>query len=250
MLQFWLEAHTGKVIVTPNAELILMAKKNKAFLDHLNASDLSLPDSVSLRYAVAALTDESLGHRHPGVAALERLALLCAGGGKRLLLLGGEPGVAARAAAALMGKIPALNAVAIDPGEISYDGTRVVIEPSVIREIQRAAPDAVAVALGAPKQEAFLYQAHEQAPEVRIWIAVGGALDMLSGQKRRAPVWMQTVGLEWAWRLLVEPKRARRILDAAVVFPFTVALSTLCTHRFLRAVRRVFREVSRQLRGL
>jgi len=263
MLQYWLSTERGKIIVTTNAEFLLLARENKTFQDQLNASDLSLPDSVSLRYAVAALTDSSLMHRHPGVDVLHFLACLCAEQGKRLLLLGGAHGVAQATAtkfvqslserdknSSIRKVVPNMNIVSIDPGHVEYDGTNITISPSVQDQIRDVAPDVVAVALGQGKQEAFMFQARDLFPNVKIWIGVGGAFDMLSGMKRRSPSWMRALGLEFVWRLMVEPNRWRRILNASVVFPFAVALSTLKSHRFLKALARVFPEVYRQLRGL
>ncbi|MBI5793682.1 WecB/TagA/CpsF family glycosyltransferase [Candidatus Uhrbacteria bacterium] len=249
-LQSWICDERWKMIVTTNAEFLLLTRKNKTFHDRLNQSDLSLPDSVSLRYAVAALTDSYLGHRHPGVDVLQDLARLCLQNSKRLLLLGGDSGVAQATAMRLRQHLLELDVVAIDPGVISYNGTDVAITQNILDQIKNTAPDVVAVALGQGKQEAFMFQAKEVLPNVRIWIGVGGALDMLSGSKRRSPSWMQKIGLEFVWRLIREPRRVRRIVNASIIFPFAVALSTLRSRRFLKAVSRVFPEVHRQLKGL
>ena len=97
-LSGWLEEGRGRVIVTPNAEMLLFARHDALFQKQLNSADLRLPDAVSLRYAVAALTDDYLQHRHTGVDTLTRIATLCARQEKRLLLLGGDPGSAQQAA--------------------------------------------------------------------------------------------------------------------------------------------------------
>ncbi len=242
----WLEFEKGKVIVTTNAEFLLLARRNKTFQDQLNAADLSLPDSVSLRYAVAALTDSTLHHRHPGVDVLQDLARLCSQKNRRLLLLGGAPGSAQSTAMGLLQSLPDLQVVAVDPGHVEFDGTTVNISQHTIEQIKDANPAVVAVALGQGKQEAFMFQMRVLLPHVRIWIGVGGALDMLSGQKKRAPKAIQRIGLEWVWRLMKEPRRWRRIVNASVVFPFVVVLSTLKARRFWKAVSRVFPEVYRQ----
>lgn len=247
---FWLESEKGKVIVTTNAEFLLLARRNSLFQDQLNAADLSLPDSVSLRYAIAALTDSTLKHRHPGVDVLQDLARLCSQKTKRLLLLGGAPASAQATAMRFVQSLPDLQVVAIDPGHMPFDGTRISISQTVIEQIRQANPDVVAVALGQGKQEAFIFEIKNLFPQVRIWIGVGGALDMLGGLKKRAPRFIQKIGLEWVWRLMKEPRRWRRIMNASLVFPFVVVLSTLKAQRFWKAVSRVFSEVYRQLRRL
>lgn len=248
-LLFWLESGQGKVIATTNAEFLLLARRNKIFHEQLNAADLSLPDSVSLRYAIAALTDSYLKDRHPGIDVLLDLALLCSQNNKRLLLLGGGPGTAQATKMKFLQSLPDLQVVAIDPGHVPFDGM-ISIASSLIEQIRQAKPDVVAVALGQGKQEAFMFQMKDVLAQVSIWIGVGGAFDMLSGQKKRAPRFIQKIGLEWVWRLVGEPRRWRRIMNASLIFPFTVVLSTLKARRFWKAVTRVFPEVYRQFRGL
>jgi N-acetylglucosaminyldiphosphoundecaprenol N-acetyl-beta-D-mannosaminyltransferase len=75
------------------------------------------------------------------------------------------------------------------------------------------------VGFGFPRQEAWIHRHLHEFPTVRVAIGVGGTIDYWSGMKQRAPIWMQKVGLEWAWRLYKEPWRVGRIFRAVVVFP-------------------------------
>lgn len=241
----WLEQEKGKVVVTPNAEMLLLAHRDSIFLSHLNGADLSLPDAVSLRYATAALTDEHLEHRHTGVDSLGTIAQLCREQGKRLLLLGGDPGAADQAAKFF--RTLGTDAHGIDPGEVLFENGQVQIPKAIEVVIQRLEPDVIAVALGQRKQEAFMVQYMDRFPSVSFMIGVGGALEMISGQKRRGPKWMRTIGLEFVWRVLIEPKRAGRIIRASVVFPIVVAIAAIKQKRFIKALGSVFPEIFRQL---
>jgi UDP-N-acetyl-D-mannosaminuronic acid transferase (WecB/TagA/CpsF family) len=87
-------------------------------------------------------------------------------------------------------------------------------------------------------------------PSINILIGVGGAFEMIAGQKPRSPVWMRRIGLEWLWRVIIEPKRLRRIVNASIVFPVLVAKEAFQTQGVIRPVHRVFSEVFKQLRGL
>ncbi len=243
-LNSWLQGNEAKVIATPNPEILLKAQKDTAFRGRLNQSDLNLADGVGLRFAVAALTDEALPHRHTGVDILERLASLCASNGKRLALFGGERGSSEGARHALIKTFPSLDAVAIDPGPLSENASLWTFQTLIA-----ARPAVLAVALGAGKQEAFVAAARAALPTLRIGIGVGGAFEMLAKQKPRAPAWLRRMGFEWLWRVLIEPKRARRIANAVIVFPLFVAWSTLKSRRFFKACQRVFPEIFRQLRG-
>jgi N-acetylglucosaminyldiphosphoundecaprenol N-acetyl-beta-D-mannosaminyltransferase len=249
-IEAWLEGARGKIIVTPNAEMILRARKDKQYREQLNQADLSLPDSVSLRYATAALTDRLLQHRRPGVDALKTIAELTASHNKRLMLLGGDPNAAEDAAEALRSSIDGLDAIGIDPGHLQYSNNEVSLSRALVESLEREEADVVAVALGMEKQEAFMHQMKHLLPQVKIWIGVGGAFEMYAGQKRRAPWWIRNVGMEWAWRLAIEPSRIPRILNASIKFPLVVAWTTVKQKRFAKALPRVFSEVSRQFRNV
>jgi N-acetylglucosaminyldiphosphoundecaprenol N-acetyl-beta-D-mannosaminyltransferase len=80
----------------------------------------------------------------------------------------------------------------------------------------------VLVGLGAPKQERWIARHADAFPSARILIGVGGAFDMWAGRFRRAPRALHAIGLEWAWRLALEPSRLPRIVNAVVVFPLRV----------------------------
>ena len=73
-------------------------------------------------------------------------------------------------------------------------------------------PGIIFVALGAPKQESYIEEAAKTTKGV-VYMAVGGSFDIISGRLRRAPVWMRKLGLEWLWRLILEPWRIKRQLS-------------------------------------
>ena len=87
------------------------------------------------------------------------------------------------------------------------------------REINALGPDFLLVALGAPKQERWIRANVDRIPNVKVAIGIGGALDYCSGNVRRAPKRMQGLGLEWLFRLVLQPERYRRIVKAVAVFP-------------------------------
>jgi len=74
------------------------------------------------------------------------------------------------------------------------------------------------VAFGHGKQEKWIWQFKKQLPTVRLFMGVGGTFDFLAGRVRRAPKFIQKIGLEWLWRLFRQPWRARRVWTATVVF--------------------------------
>jgi N-acetylglucosaminyldiphosphoundecaprenol N-acetyl-beta-D-mannosaminyltransferase len=144
--------------------------------------------------------------RRRGVASAERLATtdvvhpitrLAADRGWRVGLYGAAPGVAERAAENLRAGVPGLQIVRVWDGY--GDG------PSAA-DLRAARLDVLFVAIGAPRQEAWAYDVAVPAGVPAI-LTCGGLLDFLSGDRRRAPRWMQRASLEWAFRVMLEPRR-------------------------------------------
>ncbi len=249
-LRRWLLGVEQKIVVTPNPEFVLAAQDDTRFREILNEAHLSLPDGVGLRFAVSAIHDEDLEHRMTGVDTLRHLAQLCLETKSRLMLFGGRGGSAGRAAAALRRDFPGLEVLGVEPGEIvSHDGEP-VISRSLIHKLHQFEPAVLAVGLGQIKQEKFLAKYLSELSSVKIGIGVGGAFDMLAGDLKRAPGWMQSMGLEWLWRLVIEPRRFARIWAAVVVFPLVVAWYTMRRRHFLRSCARVWPAVVKQLKNI
>jgi N-acetylglucosaminyldiphosphoundecaprenol N-acetyl-beta-D-mannosaminyltransferase len=95
----------------------------------------------------------------------------------------------------------------------------------LVDRINRSGANVLLVAFGVPKQDFWITRHAAQLTNVRIAIGVGGAFDYLSGRIRRAPAVFRRMGLEWLWRVVQEPRRIPRILNATVVFLWTVLRS-------------------------
>ena len=243
----WLGGFEQKMVVTPNPEFILAAGQDEDFRQILNDAHLSLPDGIGLRYAVSALHGDQLEHRQTGVDTLKQLAQLCAETGSRLMLLGGRRGSAGRAAQALRISLPNLDVIPVEPGEIVSHHGDPVLSGTLVQKLRQFEPVVLAVGLGQIKQEKFLAKYLPEFPSVKIAIGVGGAFDMLAGDRQRAPRVLQSMGLEWLWRLLIEPKRWFRIWQAVIIFPLVIAWYTMHRRHFLRSCARVLPAVIKQL---
>jgi N-acetylglucosaminyldiphosphoundecaprenol N-acetyl-beta-D-mannosaminyltransferase len=235
----WLNGSQGKIIFTPNPEFLLKTRVDSGFGNLLNQSDLSLADGIGVKFAIVALTDKRLKHRHTGVDTLVQLAEICSKTNKKLVLLGGKNSVSQSAADALRKQFPNLQVQSIDLGFILGNSETVSISDELINEINKFSPNVLAVALSFGKQERFIFKISKQIPSLNIVIGVGGALDTISGSLKRAPLWMRKNGLEWLWRVIIEPRRIVRIFRATIVFPLFVVWDTLKHQRFWKAVIKV-----------
>lgn len=205
LIESFIESRTPHQVVTVNPEFIVAAQSDEDFRTILNASSLALPDGVGLLWA-ARLLGHPLQERVTGVDTLQRLAALAARKGYRLFLLGAAPGVAVETAARLCQTYPGVTIVGTHAGSPAP-----AEEDEIVRLIQRARPDILFVAYGAPAQDKWIARNLERLG-VPVAMGVGGAFDFISGRAKRAPRWVQRLGLEWLHRLCHQPWRWRRML--------------------------------------
>lgn len=190
---------SAALVVTLNPEFVMRFRRDPRFAAVVESAALVLPDGVGVVNAL-----RRRGHRGArrvtGVDLLQCYAPVAAERGHRLALIGSRPGVAERAAAALRERAPGLQVVLADAGDPV---------PETVSRVAGAHPDVVCAAYGAGRQEEWL-AGNLEAMGAGVGIGVGGSLDFLAGEVRRAPARVRNAGLEWAWRLLGEPHRIRR----------------------------------------
>lgn len=187
-------------VVTLNGSLLVQAARDPALRALVNSAALVTPDGIGVILA-ARILGVRLSGRLAGIDLALALCASAAAAGHRVFLLGGAPGVAEAAAAALLRQHPALQIVGTHHGFFDPQEEEVVLEM-----IRQARPEVLLVALGAPRQERWMHL-WSASLGVPVSIGVGGSFDVLAGRVPRAPRWMQQVGLEWFYRLLREPRR-------------------------------------------
>lgn len=218
----FLEGDRTRRIFTPNPEILLRARDDPSYRELLNTADLALPDGTGVALVESLLARRRV-RRWPGVEIGALVVRLASDRDLPIAFVGGSATAAERAAAEWRRRVPSVgihlagSGVPIDDDGRARPGAR---DGEIVGDLQRAAPAVVLVGLGAPKQERWIAEHAEDIPSARILIGVGGALDMWAGRLRRAPRLLHRVGLEWAWRLALEPGRFPRIVRATVVFPF------------------------------
>ena len=193
-------------VVTVNLDFLSIANRNPEFEATLNGADLAVADGMPLVW-LSRLRSERLEERVAGVELVMESCRMGAELGSSVFLLGAAPGVAEAAGKRIQESYPGIRIAgtyAPPVGALTAQENRYIIDL-----IRLAAPDFLFVALGAPRQDLWI---REHLTELRVPVAmgVGCVLDLLAGNVRRAPAWMQRGGLEWAFRLVQEPGRLWR----------------------------------------
>ena len=204
LIASYIAARAPRQITTVNTEFIMAAQKDQEFREILDRSALNLPDSSGVVWAARRL-GRPLRERVAGSDIISLIAGRASRDGWRVFLLGAAEGVAQRAADALSARYPGFSCAG------AYSGSpRAEEEAAIVERIRAARPDVLLVAYGAPAQDKWIARNLAKL-DVPVCMGVGGAFDFIAGVTRRAPVWMQRLGLEWLHRLIRQPWRWRRM---------------------------------------
>jgi N-acetylglucosaminyldiphosphoundecaprenol N-acetyl-beta-D-mannosaminyltransferase len=198
-----------KFVVTLNPEIILKGDREESYRNVLNSSDLNLCDGFGIKL-VLALKGKKIKARYPGVELTKYLLNLAKESGKKVLVVVSPNSLSHPEE--IKEKIARKYGLKV---QANYFQGENFFDSQVVQEAE-----VIFVNFGAPEQERFIYKYRSKFPQARLLVGVGGTFDFLTGKIRRAPRFWRTLGLEWLWRLIQEPKRLRRIGRAVVVFPF------------------------------
>jgi N-acetylglucosaminyldiphosphoundecaprenol N-acetyl-beta-D-mannosaminyltransferase len=186
-----------------NGAIVVAMQDDEEMRASITGADLLVADGQSVVWA-ARLLGRPLPARVAGIDLMHRTIALAERRGYSIYILGARRDVLERAVARLRGDHPALQIAGYRNGyfEDSEDG-------EVAAAISGSGADILFVAIGSPRKEYFLAR-HGRDLGVRYAMGVGGSIDVVAGVTRRAPAWIQRIGLEWAFRLVQEPRRLLR----------------------------------------
>jgi N-acetylglucosaminyldiphosphoundecaprenol N-acetyl-beta-D-mannosaminyltransferase len=221
-LTHWISSKYKRLLIlmTPNPEQVVQAQHDLDFAAALHSADMLIPDGIGLIWA----SHGQLRQRIPGVEVVAQLLADPKVVALKVLIVGGRGYLDQKIGGSL--PIHELRTIPFELGSLSQpsvfwlpayeDASQPTAEEEkflaqVLTELQ---PAVVLVALGAPAQELWLiaHQPELQRSRVKLAMAVGGSIDALTGRVLRAPSWLQNIGLEWLFRLITQPWRARRQL--------------------------------------
>lgn len=210
------ETRSPSYFITANLHYAMLADEQPRLRAVNAAADFILADGMPLVWA-SRRSPTPLPERVAGSDLIWKIAERAAQKGHRLFLLGGGPGVAEMAGERLKARFPTLSVAgtAAPPfRELTPDE-----HASLIRQIQDSGADILLVAFGQPKGELWIAANYEKLL-IPVCVQVGASFDFVAGMVRRAPRWLQRLGLEWAYRLAQEPRRlfGRYVRNARFLF--------------------------------
>ena len=188
-------------IVAINPEKILKAKKDSNLKKLLNSATYQIPDGVGVVLA-SKIKKGKIQSRVTGIDTMEMICKLSNDNGYKVFMYGAKEKTVLKAKEVLEIRYPKIKIVGFVDGYEKND-------EKIITAINKSGADIIFVALGSPKQEEWI-ENHMEKLNVKIFQGVGGSFDVISGNIKRAPKWMQKCGLEWLYRLIKEPKRIIR----------------------------------------
>lgn len=247
----WSQNSDQKYVVTPNPEIILKAQNDEEYLKVLNNADLNIPDGTGILWSAKFLkiTENTkynwikiikwilslllmvifppyiknvLRERVTGADLMQNICKKCPKNVVRIFLLGASPGTAEKVKEILEKRNQNLEIV----GTCSGSPKKIDLE-EILTYIAASRANMLFVAFGAPEQELWIAENLTKMPQIKVAMGVGGTFDFIAGTRKRAPQWLQKIGLEWLYRLLQQPARLKRIYNATIKFPVKILNYTL-----------------------
>ncbi|MEK7640178.1 MAG: WecB/TagA/CpsF family glycosyltransferase [Patescibacteria group bacterium] len=196
-------------VVTLNPEYVVLASKNQTLVEISERASLCLVDGIGLALAVRGF---GALERYPGADLVPDLCAYCTTQQMKIgiVLRPGGLSTPENVQKALQQKFPDISA------DVWYE------DELVEGRIQVYAPTLLFVVLGQPQQDLWIAKNLATFPSVHVAIGVGGAIDFLTGARRRAPRLMRALGVEWLWRLVTQPRRFVRVFRATFGFWYTI----------------------------
>jgi len=229
-MESWIEQRHGNHYITVTGmHGITVAQRDPTFKAVLSTADLVVPDGMPLVW-LGRRSGHRLRRRVYGPELMETFLQQTTARGYRHFFYGGAPGVPELLAQRLAERFPGLQVAGTHSPP--FRPLTAEEDDAAVREINSSGADVLWVGLGEPKQERWMHE-HRDRLNVPVAVGVGAAFDIHAGRLKQAPLWMRENGLEWLFRLAVEPRRLwRRYIIYGSRFIWWVALEQLRLRKF------------------
>lgn len=230
------------VVFTPNVDHLLLLENDSEFLSIYDTADYKLCDSKILYY-VSRFLGTPIKEKISGSDFFPSFCNYHKDNESiKVFLLGAKEGVALQAQENLNTKLGREIVVGAHSPSFGFEKNEQECQ-EIIEEINKSGATVLAIGVGAPKQEKWIYKYKDQLPNIKIFLAIGATIDFEAGNKKRAPKWVTEIGLEWLHRLLSEPKRLwKRYLIGGPIFCWLILkqklhLQSINAIRILKSIR-------------
>ncbi len=213
-----IEDKNNSYVVTPNLDHIVMLESDTEFFQAYKNADLILADGKPLIW-ISKLLKNPIKEKISGSDLFPQICKMSSKKGFSIFILGAAEGVAEQAAKNLINKYRNLKIAGVYSPPFGFENDNEEIN-KIIEMVSSLKPDILAVSLGSPKGEKFIYR-YKDSMNIPLSISIGATIDFEAGNVKRAPKWMSNAGLEWLYRMMKEPRRlAKRYLnDACKIVP-------------------------------
>ncbi len=212
-------------VVTPNPEMILQAQTDRNLALAIDRATFSLADGIGLKM----FADNTLEIIHGRKLVLDLLKLANKKGLKAFFVTSDQKNTNQKLLAKIEREYPQIAVQSevgprLTSGALPTNSQETEKQAQLIIKINTFKPDLLFVSMSTPKQEIWVDIHREELNAIGVF-CVGAGLDFYAGTAKAPHRWMEKLEIEWLWRLLTEPKRFKRILNAVVVFPLTLLLN-------------------------
>jgi len=196
----------GGVVFTPNVDHLIKLQYDRDFYEAYNKSNYRVCDSQILMYASRFL-GTPIKEKISGSDLFPAFYMYHKDNDKiKIFLLGAAEGIARKAQEKINQKVGKEIVVGAHSPSFGFENNEEECE-KIIDAINKSGATVLAIGAGSPKQEKWLVEYKSKLTHVKIFLGIGATIDFEAGCKVRCPKWMSEVGIEWAYRLLNEPRR-------------------------------------------
>jgi len=197
-------------VVTLNPEILLSAKNNQGYKKIINSADIRINDGIGIQL-VSWLKKDQIGARITGANLAKELITKNSQLNQKTGIVFLKEGLSTEQE--IIKSLKGLSNIKLLRAKSSSDNL------SNLKNCQL-----ILVATGHPRQEKLIFNNLKKLKSAKISMGIGGTLDYWTGRRTRAPEILRKLGLEWLWRMLIQPNRILRIFNALIVFPFLAIL--------------------------
>ncbi|MFA5479245.1 MAG: WecB/TagA/CpsF family glycosyltransferase, partial [Candidatus Muiribacteriota bacterium] len=201
-----LNGEWSNFIVTLNSLMLYEAKHDDFYKTIMNSADMQIIDGAGVLWALDFLGIEN-AEKLSGIDYMGLLLKLASKNNKKIYFLGTRQEILDKTIKKVISEYGESIVAGSHNGYFDEDG-----KERILNDINSSGAHILLVGMGIPKQEKWIFYNLHKMHNIKIAMGIGGAFDVLSGELKRAPLWMQNWGLEWLFRVIMEPSRFSRIL--------------------------------------